>query len=104
MTISSKTTLIKAAEDKKAENIECIDTKGISDICDQVFICSGQNPKHTQAISTHIKEKMQKDQGLKPSFYEGFEEGEWILIDYVNVVAHVFRLFLWFFLPLLQQI
>jgi ribosome-associated protein len=87
---SLKQTLTQAAEDKKAEDIELIDVKSVSDLCDEVFICSGQNERHTQAIAENIKEQMQKQHKLKPYVCEGLSEGQWILLDYGFVFVNVF--------------
>jgi ribosome-associated protein len=85
-----KKTLTEAALDKKAENLELIDVSTVSDLCDEVFICSGQNERHTQSIAENIKEQMQKNHKLKPYTCEGASEGQWILLDYGFVFVNVF--------------
>ena len=57
---------------------------------DAFVICSGQNPRHVQAIAEDVALTLKRDEGLLPKGGEGKREGDWILLDYLDVVVHVF--------------
>lgn len=81
---------VKAADDKRAEDILALNMKGISLIADYFIICHGNSDKQVQAIAREVKEKAQEN-GYEVKRMEGFEEARWILIDLGDVVAHVFH-------------
>ncbi|MGG3989257.1 ribosome silencing factor [Bacillus smithii] len=83
-------TAVKAADDKKAENIVVLNMKGISLIADYFVICHGGSDKQVQAIAREIKEKVE-ERGLFVKRMEGFDEARWILLDLGDVVVHVFH-------------
>ncbi len=57
---------------------------------DYFVICSGRNPRQTQGIVDQIHETLKRDQRLMPRRIEGHRQGDWILLDYLDVVVHVF--------------
>ncbi|WML59668.1 ribosome silencing factor [Neobacillus sp. PS2-9] len=81
---------VKAADDKRAEDILALNMKGISLIADYFIICHGNSDKQVQAIAREIKEKAQES-GYDVKRMEGFDEARWVLIDLGDVVAHVFH-------------
>jgi ribosome-associated protein len=81
---------VKAADDKRAEDILALNMKGISLIADYFIICHGNSDKQVQAIAREMKEKAQ-EHGYDVKRIEGFDEGRWVLIDLGDVVAHVFH-------------
>ena len=81
---------VKAADDKRAEDILALDMKGISLIADYFIICHGNSDKQVQAIAREMKEKALEN-GYEVKRIEGFDEGTWVLIDLGDVVAHVFH-------------
>ncbi|GAB4260007.1 MAG: ribosome silencing factor [Vicingaceae bacterium] len=84
--------IVKGMEEKKAENIVVLNLKKIKNaICDYFVICEGSSNTHVDAIADSIIEEVRKTLNEKPYHKEGFENAEWILLDYVNVVAHVFQ-------------
>jgi ribosome-associated protein len=83
-------TTVKAADDKRAEDIMVLDMKGISLIADYFLICHGNSDKQVQAVAREIKEKAEEN-GYDIRRMEGFDEARWILIDLGDVVAHVFH-------------
>jgi len=64
--------------------------KGISDITDFVVICQGNSTRQNSAISAEIKKKLSKQYKLKPFGVEGEREADWILLDYIDFVVHIF--------------
>lgn len=80
----------KAADDKKAKDITVLDISDISIICDYFLICTGGSRTQVQAVAENIEEELEKS-GVRPLRKEGFREGTWILLDYGDVVVHVFQ-------------
>lgn len=81
---------VKAADDKRAEDILALNMKGISSIADYFIICHGNSDKQVQAIANEMKDKAEEN-GYEVKRVEGFDEGRWVLIDLGDVVAHVFH-------------
>lgn len=83
--------IIKGMEEKKASEILVLDLRDIKNsITDFFVICSGKSDTQLEAISKSIEEEVHKS-GEKNSYrVEGKENGEWVLIDFSNVVAHIF--------------
>src|SRR5438270_1539334 len=81
---------VHAAEDKKAENIAILQMdKSSSAFTDYFLVTSGSNPRQVQAIADEIELRL-KRAGSYPNSVEGYKQAEWILIDYVDFVVHVF--------------
>ena len=81
----------QAAEDKKAYDIIILDIRNISIIADYFVICSGRSSINVQAIAGGIVDKVKEElSGLIPR-KEGVREGRWILLDYGDVVVHIFQ-------------
>ena len=84
--------VVKGMEERKAEDIVLMDLREVKGaITDFFVLCSGNSDTQVEAISDSIEEEIYKNTKEKPWKKEGFTNKEWILIDYVNVVAHVFR-------------
>jgi ribosome-associated protein len=81
---------VKAAEEKKAENIIVMDISELSVIAEYFIICHGNNERQVQAIVTEIRDQAYKN-GYNVRGIEGAEEGRWVLIDLGDVVVHVFH-------------
>jgi ribosome-associated protein len=80
-----------ACEQKKAENIRILELDPAdSGFTDYFLICSGTNERQNQAIATGIEEVMKRDFGNVANSVEGYRQGEWILLDYVDFVVHIF--------------
>ena len=80
---------IRAAEDKKAENLVLLDLRKAAGFTDFFVICSGTNPRQIRAIADGVMERLAAE-GSKPAHIEGYERSEWILIDYFDFIVHVF--------------
>lgn len=81
---------VKAAEEKKGYDITVLDIGSVSVIADYFVILNGRSTTHTQSIAEEIEENLER-QGIMPLRKEGFREGRWILLDYGDVVVHVFE-------------
>ncbi len=85
------TEAVKAIEEKKGNRIVSLEfTPEISSICDYFLICDASNIRQTKAIYENITERLRKNLKIKPDHVEGIENAEWILIDYIDVVIHIF--------------
>ena len=81
-----------AMTDKKARNPVILDfTRLTGTMCDAFVICHGSSRTQVEAIANHVIAEVKKKTGLNAFHHEGFENAEWILIDYFDVVIHVFQ-------------
>ena len=86
----TKLSLIKGLlEDKKAENLLMLDLRGLSSVTDTLVIASGHSDRHVQAVSESLAQEM-KDRGYMPLGIEGLKGGRWALLDYGDVIVHIF--------------
>jgi ribosome-associated protein len=79
----------QAALEKKAFNVSILELKKASSVTDYFLICSGRSDRQVQAIAECIEEKM-GERGVRPLGEEGMREGRWVLMDYDDVVIHIF--------------
>jgi ribosome-associated protein len=77
------------ALDKRANDIKILDLREITSITDYFVICSGDVAVQVRAIADNILEKLEAE-GTQPWHTEGYETGRWILLDFVDVVVHIF--------------
>ena len=80
---------IEAARSKKADDVMLLDLRKASAFTDFFVICTGQNPRQVQAIADAVEMAL-KGSGTRPSYVEGYERGEWVLLDYFDFIVHVF--------------
>ena len=84
--------IVVGISDVKGQEIEMIDLRKIENrICDFYIVCSGSSNTHVSAILESVRKKVSKSLKEKPSHTEGEENAEWILLDYINVVVHIFQ-------------
>ncbi len=84
--------IITAIQDVKGKEIISLDLRKIdSAICDYFIVCTGTSNTHTNAIENNITKHVSKSIGEKPFSIEGNRVGEWILIDYLDIVIHIFQ-------------
>src|ERR1700749_2194613 len=81
---------VAAAQSKKAENITILALdKSSSGFTDYFVICTGSNPRQLQAISDEVDQRLSSI-GQEPAHVEGYNQAEWVLMDYVDFVVHIF--------------
>jgi len=81
---------ITACQDKKAEQITILELeKGSGAFTDYFVVCSGTNPRQVQAIADEVELRLEKG-GMRATHIEGYKQAEWVLLDYVDFVVHVF--------------
>ncbi len=84
--------IIKGLQDKKAENIFCIDMRKLENAVSEYFIiCTGTSSTHVAALGGAVEEEVRKTLKDRPWHTEGYQNAEWVLLDYVNVVVHIFQ-------------
>ncbi len=79
------------AADRKGEDIQVIDLRGRSSFCDYFVICSGMSDPQLRAIGASVRSGVRERFGYGPYSEEGFAGSKWIVIDYAQVVVHVFH-------------
>jgi len=80
---------IRAAEDKQATDLVVLNLEKAAGFTDFFLICTGGNPRQVRAIADGIEEALRID-GVKPTYLEGYDRSEWVLLDYFDFVVHVF--------------
>jgi ribosome-associated protein len=84
--------IIKGIEEVKGNNIEILDLREIENtVCDYFVICNGTSNTQVNAIVNSVQKTVSKALKDKPWHIEGSDNAEWVLMDYVNVVVHVFQ-------------
>ena len=83
-------TIYNALDDKKGGNTRILDISAITTISDYFIVTSGNNYNQVRAIADNVEEELLKKHGMRPERVEGYNNGEWILLDYIDYVIHVF--------------
>jgi ribosome-associated protein len=86
---SSLREAVRAAQGRKALDLSLLDLKEVSSFTDFFLICSGTSTRHTQAICDGVVDQLKKS-GVTPAHVEGYSQAEWILLDYLGFVVHIF--------------
>jgi ribosome-associated protein len=76
--------------DKKAEKIVVLKLKEISDVTDYMILCHGHSPRQNRSIAEEIRRQLKKELKLKTYSIEGEGKAEWVLLDYIDMIIHVF--------------
>lgn len=83
-------TIYNAIDDKKGGNTRILDISAITTISDYFIVTSGNNYNQVRTIADNVEEELLKKHGMRPERVEGYNNGEWILLDYIDYVIHVF--------------
>lgn len=83
-------TAVAAAEDKKALDVVVLGLAALTEFTDYFVICTGANQRQTQAIADEVSLRLKKTYKLRSQHTEGYNVGEWILLDFGAFVVHVF--------------
>jgi len=85
-------TAIKAIKDKKGNNIVSLEfLPEQSSVCDYFVICEAESDRQVKAISKSIQDTIREELGQKPIHLEGMDNANWVLLDYFDVIIHVFQ-------------
>ena len=83
--------IVEAMQNKKAKHIVSLDLRKLNNrVVDKFIVCHGENDRQVDAIAKEVEDHIKKTLNDKPWHREGYENNEWILLDYVNIVVHVF--------------
>jgi ribosome-associated protein len=80
---------VNAADDKKAYDLVVLDISKIASFANYFLLCTGDSSRQMQAIADEVEKKL-KACGIRPSHVEGYQNSEWILMDYMDLVIHIF--------------
>ena len=84
-------TIVEGIQEKKGKKITTVDLSKIESAATSHFIiCEGQSTTQVMAIADSIREYVLQNTGIKPFGYDGYQNGQWIVIDYGNILAHIF--------------
>ena len=92
--ITSKTLAVevcKALADKRGKDIVALYVREKTDLCDYFIIASGSNAPQIRAMGERVEELVEKNLGLIPSRTEGVRDGRWAVVDYGDVIVHIFN-------------
>jgi len=78
------------ALDKKGLDVRVLDVREIAGYTDYFMLCSGSSDRQVSALAEHIEETLKKEHDIRPIGTEGCREGRWALIDYGDIVIHIF--------------
>lgn len=84
------TKICKELKDRKAENVLLINVKGKTEVADYFVVAGGRSMTHTRSLIEHVDEEMDK-LGVAPIRSEGVREGRWAVLDYGDVIVHIFN-------------
>jgi len=79
----------REAEERKALNIVLLDVSQLTSFADYFVICSGKSSRQVQGIADHLEGRL-REAGIRPLGTEGLKEGQWVLLDYGEVIVHIF--------------
>ena len=82
--------IVSILDSKKATDIKAIEIKELSSLGDYFILASASNTSLTRALADEIDEKLSKEYGIEPKRIEGYQSATWILLDYYDVIVHIF--------------
>lgn len=82
--------IYQALVDAKAQDIKVLDVRKVTDFTDYMIVASGTSSRHVQTLAQKIRDRL-REHGIKPAGSEGEQVGDWVLIDFGDVVTHVMR-------------
>lgn len=81
---------VAAADDRKAVDLRVLHVEQVSDFTDFFLICSGTSERQVQAIADAVQERLREER-VRPLHVEGYNRGQWVLLDYGDFVVHIFQ-------------
>ena len=81
---------VSAADDRKAVDLKVLHLEKVTDFTDYFLVCSGTSERQVQAIADAVQERLRENKS-RPLHVEGYNRGQWVLLDYGDLVVHVFQ-------------
>jgi len=81
---------VSAADDRKAVDLKVLHLEKVTDFTDYFLVCSGTSERQVQAIADAVQERLRENKA-RPLHVEGYNRGQWVLLDYGDLVVHVFQ-------------
>jgi ribosome-associated protein len=82
--------ICRIVDDRKAQDLLMLDMTGVIGYTDRLVVCSGNTQRQTKAIHDAVLETLKAEHGLLPRRVEGIQSADWILMDYLDVILHIF--------------
>lgn len=82
--------ICKYLSEKKAKDIVYISVESKTSLCDYFIVAGGTSKTQVKALAENLEEKMEKEQGITPRRTDGVREGRWAVLDYADVIVHIF--------------
>ena len=82
---------VEALNDMKAEDVEVLDVRKLTDVTDYMVIASGTSDRHVKAMAHRLRDQVRERSKMRPLGVEGEQQGDWVLIDFGDVVVHIMR-------------
>ena len=82
---------VEVLNDMKAENVEVLNVRKLTDVTDYMVIASGTSDRHVKAMAHRLRDQVREQSKFRPLGVEGEQEGDWVLIDFGDVVVHIMR-------------
>jgi len=86
-----KQKIVEVLEDKKARGVIAIDVENVTVLADCFIICSGTSTTHIRALADDVEKALRQNHGISLKRREGYNSARWILLDYGDVVVHIFH-------------
>ncbi len=87
--VKSLQLVCQAITDKKGSNVVTLDVRGVSTITDYFIIAEGTVPRHVTSMAKYVEDVL-RERKITPMHVEGLQEGEWIVLDYMDFMIHIF--------------
>jgi ribosome-associated protein len=84
-------TITRSLSDKKGENIVTLDLRKVTTLADHFILCTGLSENHIKTLADEVTDKCREEVGEKPWRKEGLDTRRWVVLDFVDVVVHIFR-------------
>ncbi len=88
--LAKTSAIVEAALDRKAEDVVALDVREVASFADTFVLATGTSDRHVRSVADAVQSAL-KETGEKPLGVEGYDDGLWVLIDYGDVIVHVFQ-------------
>ena len=79
------------ADEKQSTKITILDLRGLSQLCDYFVVCTAGSEPHLKAIRDHVLKELSQEHGVRTNHLEGLAESQWIVLDFIDVIVHIFH-------------